>query len=237
MILRKVPKKSPQDEQESLLSRMSSRAKAYAEETTIHGFVYIAKEEHPIVSRLFWVIVVILALSFTTFQMLSLHQQWVENPVVTNLETISLPIEQIDFPAVTICPQGLVKDVMDNVLFRQLIEYIGNKEQTHKRYETWNVTHEEMLLHIDDFLRDVYPGAKDNPRKYLSLMTSDEPRKVVKNEAVLLGLQNQQCDERSNREIVKNFNKQLNHDYCPEGFVKLGNIGCILVAESQMNYI
>ena len=46
---------------------------------------------------------------------------------LTTLDTVALPIEQVDFPAVTICPQGSRKEIVDSVLFRQLKEYIADK--------------------------------------------------------------------------------------------------------------
>ena len=36
-------------------------------------------------------------------------------------------LDEIEFPAVTICPQGSVKDILDNVLFKQFTEYVANK--------------------------------------------------------------------------------------------------------------
>ena len=246
------PRDPPKIDQEPLLSRILNTAKEYASGTTIHGLSYIANSEHHLAGRIFWVVVVILALSLTTFQMLSLLNQWETSPVITNLETIALPIEKIKFPAVTICPQGSVEEVMDNVLFQQFTEYLNNKNQTNRSKRSpfqdtdsqleqntrdlWNVTYEEMLGQIEDFMRDVYPGALDNPRKFVTLMTSDNPHQVVKNEAVILPVQDEECDETSNRDIVTTLNKHLNHDFCPDGFTKFGNMGCVLVAESEMNY-
>ena len=175
-----VPREPQKNDQKHLLSRTLNTAKEYASETTIHGLSYIANSEHHLAGRFFWVVVVILALSLTTFQMLSLRSQWATNPVITNLETIALPIEDIKFPAVTICPQGSVEEVMDNVLFQQFTEYLNNKNQTDRSKRSafqdtasqlhqnmsdfWNVTYEEMLRQIEDFIRDVYPGAQDNPK-------------------------------------------------------------------------
>ena len=252
MVFIVVPEKSQKSEKKPLLSRILNTAKEYASETTIHGFSYIANTEHHTVARIFWVLVVILALLITTFQMASLRTQWEANPVVTNLETIALPIEDIKFPAVTICPQGSVKDVMDNVLFQQLTEYVSQKEQTYRSKRStsqetsvdvnknaswlWNMTYEEMLLEIEAFIRDVYPGAHGNPANFVKLLASDDPLALIKNEAVVLQQQEKECNETSNRDIVDTLNKQLNNDFCPDGFEKFSNIGCVLVAEPEMDY-
>ena len=239
-------------DKESIGSGFLNTAKQYASSTTINGCSYIANIEHPIVSRIFWSLVVILGLSVTSFQVVSLYCQWETNPVVTNLESISLPIEDIKFPAVTICPQGSVKDVVDNVMFRQLKEYVKKKGQTlrSKRStsqnknadakenpkEFWNVTYDEMMVQIKECMNEVYPGAKDTPTEFVKLMASDDPHKVVQNEAVVLPEKVEECTESSNRENVDALNKQLNNDFCPDGFTKFDNIGCILVAESEMTY-
>ena len=186
MVLREIPKNFEKNDKESPWSKISNTAKKYAEETTLHGFSYIANNEHPTLARFLWVIVVILGISYTAFQMVSLRQQWEVSPVVTNLETIAFPIEEIEFPAVTICPQGSVKDVLDNVMFRQLKEYVKKKGQTlrSKRStsqnknaeakenpkEFWNVTYDEMMVQIKEFMNEVYPGAKDTPTEFVKLM-------------------------------------------------------------------
>ena len=117
------------ENQETFYSRTVKTAKDYASNTTIHGFAYIANHEHSIAARLLWLGVVVLAVGIASFQLISLRIQWQKNPVITNLETVALPIEQIEFPAVTICPQGSVKKIMDYVLFEQLAIYIMNKSR------------------------------------------------------------------------------------------------------------
>ena len=252
MVFIEIPKEPEKTDETPRSSKFVNTAKEFASGTTIHGVWYIASSEHSTSARIFWVFVVILALSITAFQMLSLRKQWEANPVITNLETIALPIEEIAFPAVTICPQGSVKDILDNVLFHQLKEYVSNKNHTSRRKRStsqdtgselpenstglWNVTYDEMLLEMEDFMRDVYPGAKDIPTKFVTLMTSDDPKQAVENEAVVLPVQEEECDETSNRVIVNDLNKQLNNDFCPDGFTKFGNIGCVMAAESKMDY-
>ena len=108
-------------------STISHAANEYAKLSTIHGFSYLSDSNPSGPSRIFWMIVAVLAILFTIFQMSSLRSQWKKNPVVTTLDTIALPIDEIEFPAVTICPQGSIKDILDNVLFKQFMKYISNK--------------------------------------------------------------------------------------------------------------
>ena len=231
-------------------------ANLYARATTIHGFAYISNENPSKSSRIFWMIVVVLAISFTTFQMSSLRSQWKNNPVVTTLDTIALPIEEIEFPAVTICPQGSVQDILDNVLFKQFMDYLSHKTKNtghdarEKRFAskeagyassthdngTPQLDYDEMITELKNFLKDVYPGAKDVPTKLVSLLASDNPKQIVQNEAVLLPSDEKECNEESQIEALSMINKQLGNDSCPNGFTKVQDLGCVKMIEELMNY-
>ena len=244
---KKMPKKSS-------VNSVYHTIKDYVSSTNIHGFNYISNEEYSIASRLFWIVVVILALSFTTFQMSSLRTQWMNNPVVTTLDTIALPIQEIEFPAVTICPQGSVRNVLDHVLFKQFKKYIENKARnetirgtlfsskesttTSQRKEeaAWNMTYEVMIHEAYEFLKDVYPGAKENPVKIIKMLNSDDPESVLRNEALLFPIEEKECNTSSNLDILNSLNYQLGHDLCPVGFTNVEGLGCLKRIRSQMTY-
>ena len=40
------------------------------------------------------------------------YVDWQENPILTSLKTTGMPISNIDFPAITICGQGSIKEVI-----------------------------------------------------------------------------------------------------------------------------
>ena len=225
----------------------------YAAGTTIHGLSYTTNPKVSIVGRLFWVGVVILAILCTTFQMLELRKQWNKKPVITNLETISLPLEDIDFPSVTICPQGGVKEVMDNVMFLQLKDYIMNKtergqrnlklndhrdersiSQSHEK-SPWNITYDQMTTLIIDFLQDRYPGTQDIPKNVVTMLTSDDPQRSAENDAILQLNEEKECNETSNVEILDNLNNGLNWRLCPDGFTRVNEM-CVRKFESSMVY-
>ena len=160
---RKVRKNDKKKRKKNLREKLLCTTKEYALSTTIHGFSYIADSGHSKTGRIIWTILVTLAITLTTYQIVSLRNQWESNPVITPLDTISFPIKQIAFPAVTICPQGSVREVTENILFNQLKNYIQNKTRKEparrKRFafetkiETsesnedifWNITYEEMM--------------------------------------------------------------------------------------------
>ena len=230
----------------SLNDRILHTANDFASNTTIHGFSYVSNKEQSRTGRVFWMVVVILAISFTTYQMVSLYNQWETSPVITTLDTVALPLEEIEFPAVTICPQGSVLDITDAVLFQQFKEYVRNKtgirrplrpKRSSLEEPAWNLNNSQMETLVKGFFRDVYPGAEEKPTKLVTLLYSDNPQEIIENQAVVLPIEEQVCDETANNAIFNELNKQLSGDYCPAGFTLVNGFGCLMpVLESQMTY-
>ena len=217
------------NKQKSVRKKTLETTTEFCEATSIHGFPYISHERNTGFDRAFWSIVVILALSFTAYQVIVLYQEWQNEPVITTLETVAQPIEEIDFPAVTICPQGSRQEIIDSVLFRQLREYIRSREG-----DSAVLTPDLMMEHVDQFLKDTYPGANGKPTQLVKLLSSDNPELSIQNDAIL-GV-NEKCDPASNQEILDAMNKELNNDTCPDGFQMFGDLYCIHVSENRLAY-
>ena len=230
-------------------------SRQYASSTTAHGFSYLTEERSSIGERIFWIIVVILAITFSTSQMTTLYNEWQDNPVITTLDTVALPIEEIEFPAVTICPQGSVNRILDSVLFKQFKEYIRNKtvekyarikrstlfvNTKHQKKDDgevlWHLDYAQMMAETKKFLKDVYPGAKDKPTRLINLLTSNDPKKMIDNEAILKPNGAEACNQSTNYEILDTLNKHLNNDPCPDGFVMYEHLGCIHSNQQSMTY-
>ena len=170
------------------------------------------------------------AIAFTTFQVVTLYNDWQDHPVITTLDTVALPIEEIEFPAVTICPQGSRKEIIDSVLFRQMKEYIQKRDDN-----VTVLTPEIMMEQAESFIKDVYPGAKGKPTMLTKMMTSDNPDVSIQNAALLQP--EEECDPSSNTEIANEMNKQLQNDTCPEGFeMAQGSNYCIHEKGTLMTY-
>ena len=194
------PKKYHPEKQKSVRKKTVETATEFSEATSIHGFAYISNGRNSGVERLFWTIMVILAISFTTYQVVVLYKEWQDEPVISTLETVAEPIENIEFPAVTICPQGSRQEIIDSVLFRQLKEYIERKKG-----KSSALSPDEMVEITDQFLKEVYPGANGKPTQLIKLLSSDNPSLSIQNDA-LLGRQ-EDCDPSSNNEIFNSMNK------------------------------
>ena len=69
-------------------------------------------------------------LFFHTFSIYSTYisyKDWKDNPIITTVNTTAYPIEDIDYPAITICSQGATEDIMDGVLLRQFEVWLKSK--------------------------------------------------------------------------------------------------------------
>ena len=74
--------------------------KQFFESSTIHGLYYISTARRW--SRLFWMLIVLVGFSGAGYLIHVSFLNWVQSPITTTIET--LPISQITFPNVTICP-------------------------------------------------------------------------------------------------------------------------------------
>ena len=246
-----MPKKKERP-RNSLRKTILYTSKEYASITTAHGFSYIGNEGYSRGDRILWVIIVSFAIGFTIFQMTTLYTDWQHNPVITTLDTVALPIEEIEFPAITICPQGSLEEIWDSVLFLQLKSYILNKtlegqgkqkRSTDSQDIFWNLTHDQLMIKAGEFLEDIYPGMKyDNgsdPMPFsmlqlMRLMISDDPELTLQNEVILYP--DEKCDPDCNMNVLNNLNQQLNNRFCPEGFQMSDAFECLHVKQQEMSY-
>ena len=146
---------------------ISRTAYEYAEVATTHGIYYIFENGRLIFERVFWVIVVILALVFAIGLSIRAYSDWKANPVLTSVGTTGHPIEQVAFPSITVCPQGCANKVIDAALFQQFEGYLSTKNK-----DVFALSEEEIVNEGVSFLRDIYPGAKAAPLQIARMLGS-----------------------------------------------------------------
>ena len=212
-------KKEGATRRKSTRKKVTETISEFAESTTIHGFAYLADKKHSW-WRAVWMIVVVLALALCLHTFTKLFKDWQDEPVITTLATVAQPIDEIEFPAVTICPQGSNHELLNSALYRQFKGYLSNKTRINSK-----MNHKEMMEHVSDFLLQMYPGAKEKPTELVKVMISKDPQSVLRNQAIL-GLK-EDCDLSSNKGILTALNKDLNNDSCPDGYEMLGNLYCV----------
>jgi len=88
----------------------------YSEYSTIQGVIYIFQRNQTQIGKVFWSLVIIAMLGLGTYWSVCAYQDWLDNPVMTTIKTSALPIKEINFPAVTICGQGMNDDIITSGL-------------------------------------------------------------------------------------------------------------------------
>ena len=78
---------------------------------------------------------------------------------------LGLPLNEIDHPAITICSQGLIQDIVDNAVIKQFDDY-------RKEFNDFNITHAEIL-------KTLYPGSQTSPQSLARIMMASDPEQAI----------------------------------------------------------
>ena len=184
----------------------------YADVATIHGIYYIFEAGRLIFERIFWIIVVILALAFAIGLSVSAYKNWKANPVLTSVGTTGYPIEKIKFPSITICPQGSANQIIDAALFKQFERYLIQKNK-----DISELSEAELKTEGIAFLSDEYPGATKPPRVLVRMLGSPgmSPDKSLEAGAILNPEDRRKCNSQ---------NSSVTELRCPDGFLKVDGL-------------
>ena len=217
----------------------------YTSASVIHGVSYINPDGRMIAEKIIWTILVASAFAFAAYEVQSLYKNWQESPVLTVLDTVTLPIEEIDFPAITICPQGSSKDIMNAALFEQFKNFILNrtdklthlqkviskrKREVDENKPASSISDSDIKDLIDEFLITSYGNNKTNPMELVELLTSKNPDNMVANKAIWISDETDDCNNSSYSTIIDRLHQELNPT-CPNGSHSLDEKICIYVGE------
>ena len=88
----------------------------YGNATTVHGISYILEQgRHPL-ERLLWIVLVLTGFGVFFYLTTTICTERENNPVMTTVETTGYNIENIEFPSITVCPQGSLKKITGDPL-------------------------------------------------------------------------------------------------------------------------
>ena len=107
--------------------KIQNNVKEFASHSSIHGISYIFNKKLGFLDRLLWLFVVLGSLTWALWMMNSSYAFWKDNQVITTLKTSPKPVTDLNFPAVTICANGLHMDLVEKVLFNDFMKW---KSQT-----------------------------------------------------------------------------------------------------------
>ena len=82
----------------------------YCKVCTPHGFSYWVSSKRT-GERLFWICVVLVCFTGSSFFIKTAIEDWNENPTQTNINALGIPITSVEHPAITICKPNGIYDV------------------------------------------------------------------------------------------------------------------------------
>ena len=122
--------------------------RVFLESSTIHGLSYISTTSRLV--KKFWILVVIGGFIGAGVLIFQSFQAWNESPVTTNIET--LPITEIKFPKVTVCPPKNINTNLNYDLVRLQNVTLDNEtrdELTHLAVELlWDTLHSNIMKNL-----------------------------------------------------------------------------------------
>ena len=94
--------------------------KEFLESSSIHGLGHVASTRVPLI-KLLWIFLVFTGFTVAGFLIQQSFSSWADSPISTTIET--LPITDIDFPNVTVCPpkNSFTSLIPDLVMSRKMI--------------------------------------------------------------------------------------------------------------------
>ena len=108
--------------------------KEFLSTSTIHGFSHIGSAKSAAV-RIFWILVVLLGFGTAIYLISGSYLEWTDSPVAST--TITRPIDELQFPEVTVCPpkgsntvlNQALNQVKDETMTPELRDHLTNKVQ------------------------------------------------------------------------------------------------------------
>ena len=100
---------SEKHKKDSILKLIKSTTHEFANSTTIHGINYVFDRGIKAFDNLLWLLVVFFGAGIAVYMSVLAWNTWKEAPVLTSVSSTGLPLQKIDFPAITICSQGLIQ--------------------------------------------------------------------------------------------------------------------------------
>ena len=158
---------------------VSKTSQEFASNTTIHGITYIFDSALLYVERILWIFIVIGSASLGIYMSYDAYKTWQDDPMITTVSSTGLPLKNIEYPAITICSQGMVQAILDKALEKQFNDFL-----VANNHDPDTITDEVRKTLEDSFVTDKYPGAISSPDSLVNAMVSDNPDEAIKSKLI-----------------------------------------------------
>ena len=79
----------------------------YAEHASVQGLIYLTFPYQTLFGKAYWIFIVLFMLALGIYWSAILYLDWRGQQVLTTIATTALPVDQIEFPAITFCSPGV----------------------------------------------------------------------------------------------------------------------------------
>ena len=203
----------------------------YGTSATVHGISYIFKRNSKLLERPIYILAVTGAIFFAIWSSIDIYISWKSDPVLTTIENFAYPIENIQFPSITICPQGADNSILKSVLFKQFNEYLDKKNLSLDE-----LTIEEAQIWSARFLNETYPGAKKSPDNYVTLFRAQNLRSNIRTKANVNPEDQVHACNQTLQTRMKRRKRNIQSNVCPYNTIPNGAGKCFHFSEKKMTY-
>ena len=153
--------------------------RSYTSNATVHGLSYITDISLPFVDRVVWFGIVLIFGGCAAYLSHGVFGTWQSNMVVTTLKDTELPVTQLDFPAITICSQGLDMKAVERVIEADYERWKESKPRNKRALD------ENEMKDVEDFLAATY-GIQENLNIFevINGMVSEDPERSIANNGI-----------------------------------------------------
>ena len=130
----------------------------YLEATTVHGFSYLHRRNSAF-DRILWIAIIVTGFSLASFIIHDSVVDWEENQTITTLESIARPIQEVQFPTVTVCPNE--KSSPDNWAFLEKV--LNGVAISKSNIDIWQDILQPITKQLFDQMEDKYGSNPTSP--------------------------------------------------------------------------
>ncbi|KAK4873974.1 hypothetical protein RN001_013334 [Aquatica leii] len=123
----------------------------FCDNTSIHGFKFLGERNRYIVEKIWWFVVILIAMTFSAVLISQSFHKWKTSPIVVTFATTETPIWEIPFPAITICPEVNAHPKVFNYtdVYLKYVNKINTTEKEDLYFQLFSTICNENLEFID----------------------------------------------------------------------------------------